>query len=84
MRNGGTTLWDEIPNATGSSMVEFIREGKGKYSASEVNKVFALYIDVPKRRQREADMFNGNGYNFYNYAVDVWFRESMVSEGRPL
>ena len=40
--NGGTTLWDEIPNNTGSSMVDFIREGKGVCNPAKVDEVFNL------------------------------------------
>jgi GH24 family phage-related lysozyme (muramidase) len=82
MINGGTTLWDEIPNNTGSSMVDFIREGKGVYNPTKVDEVFNLYVNK-SRRQRESDMFNGKGYKFDNNAVKGWFMDSMISGGRP-
>jgi GH24 family phage-related lysozyme (muramidase) len=82
MRTGGTTLWDEIPDASGSAMVGFIRDGKGDYCPAEVDDLFNLYVNKG-RRQREADLFNGKGYKFDNNAVLGWFRDSMIPGGRP-
>jgi GH24 family phage-related lysozyme (muramidase) len=79
--NGGTTLWEEREGAD-FEIVDFIREGKGIYDSGDVVPVFNNYVNK-NRRKREAAMFNGKGYSYNNNAVVVWFKNHMVSNGRP-